>query len=138
MTNLNTVLKRWADFDNVGREYLQPIETQAQYNAALELLEATWERVGENLQSPYAGLLNLLTERIQHYEDLKFPIPDAPAHKMLEFLMRQHQLTQTALAAATGIHQSNLSAILKTKRQLNLEQVKVLAGYFKVNPTCFL
>lgn len=138
MTNLNTILKRWEDFDNVGHEYLQPIETQTQYHAALELLKATWELVSEDLQSPYAGLLNLLTERIQHYEDTQHPIPDALAHKMPEFLMRQNQLTQTALAAATGIHQSNLSAILKAKRQLNLEQVKVLAAYFKVNPTCFL
>jgi HTH-type transcriptional regulator / antitoxin HigA len=134
----STILERWVSFNQVASDYLQPIQTPSQHQAALELLETLWNKVGENSNSPYAGFLELLLERIQTFEDAQTPIPDAPAHKILEFLIKQNNLTQSKLAAATGIQQSNLSAILHQHRQLTLEQVRKLATYFGVSPICFL
>lgn len=134
----NTILERWVSFNQVAQDYLQPIQTQAQHQAALELLETLWDKVGENPNSPYAGLLELMLERIQAFEDTQTPIPDAPAHQVLKFLLHQHNLTQSKLATATGIAQSNLSAVLHQRRQLTVEQIKTLATYFKVSPICFL
>ncbi len=134
----STILERWVSFNQVASNYLQPIQTKIQHQAALELLETLWDKVGENSSSPYAGLLKLLLERIQTYEDTQITIPDAPAHKILEFSIKQHDLTQTKLAAYTGIPQSNLSAVLCQRRQLSLEQIKKLAAYFRISPICFL
>ncbi len=138
MTNFHTVLERWTDFSQIADPYLQPIETHAQHQTALGLLEIIWEEVGENSHSPLAGLFELLLERIKVFESRQVAIADAPAHQVLEFLLQQHQITQTALAAATGIQQSNISAILHQKRQLTLEQLKILAAYFRVSPMAFL
>lgn len=132
------ILERWASFNQVAADYLQPIQNTTQYQAALEFLETVWDKVGENPNSPYAGLLELLLERIQAFENTQAPIPDAPAHQVLGFLLAQHNLTQSKLAATTGIAQSNLSAVLAQRRQLTLEQIKRLAAYFQVSPVCFL
>jgi HTH-type transcriptional regulator / antitoxin HigA len=121
---------------HVAHAYLKPIQSQAQYQAALSLLETVWEQVGENNHSPYAGLLELLLERIQAFEDTQNPIPNAPAAQVLRFLFQQHNLTQSQVAAAVGMKQSNLSAVLHQKRQLTLEQIKALAKYFGINPMC--
>jgi HTH-type transcriptional regulator / antitoxin HigA len=134
----NTILERWVSFDQVAHPYLEPIQTLAQHQAALSLLETVWAKVGENSGSPYAGLLELLLERIQTFEDSQDPIPDAPAHQVLGFLLRQHSLTQGEVATAVGMRQSNLSAVLKQKRQLTVAQIKALAKYFGISPTCLL
>ncbi len=138
MPVLEKVLDQWEQLDKVAHEYLVPIESEAQYQAALELLEAVWEKVGENLQSPYGSLFTLLTERINAYENQTHPIPDAPANQVLVFLMQQHGLSQTSLAEATGIYQSNLSQILRGKRMLTLEQIRTLADFFKVERSVFV
>ena len=117
----NTILERWVSFNQVAADYLQPIQTPTQHLAALELLETLWDKVGEQTNSPYAGLLELILERIQTFENTQAPIPDAPAHQVLNFLLRQHNLTQSKLADLTGIAQSNLSAVLHQRRQLSLE-----------------
>jgi HTH-type transcriptional regulator / antitoxin HigA len=134
----NTILERWVDFNQVAHTYLAPIQTKTQHRAALALLETVWEKVGENTNSPYAGLLELLIERIQAFEDSQTPIPDAPAHQVLRFLLHQHNLTQSQVATAIGIKQSNFSAVLQQKRQLTLAQIKALAAYFGISPLCLL
>ncbi len=138
MPVLDKVLDKWEQLDKVAHEYLVPIETQEQYQAALELLEAVWTKVGENPNSPYGSLFILLSERISAYENRNIPIPDAPAHQVLAFLMEQRGLNQSAVAKATGIYQSNLSQVLRGKRKLTLEQIRTLADFFKVEPSVFV
>ena len=132
MPVLDKLLNKWEQLDKVAHDYLVPIQTEAQYKAAMELLEVVWERVGENPHSPYGSLFTLLTERINAYENQTSPIPEAPAHQVLAFLMEQKGLSQSDLADATGIYQSNLSQILRGKRKLTLEQIRILADYFKI------
>lgn len=138
MPVLDKVLDKWEQLDKVAHAYLVPIETQAQYQAALELLEAVWPKVGENPNSPYSSLFTLLSERISAYENRVNPIPDAPAHQVLAFLMEQRGLSQSAVARATGIYQSNLSQVLRGKRKLTLEQIRSLANFFNVDPSVFV
>jgi HTH-type transcriptional regulator/antitoxin HigA len=138
MPILDKVLDKWEQLDNVARDYLVPVETETQYQAALELLEVVWPRVGENPDSPYGSLFTLLSERISAYENRVSPIPSAPAHQVLAFLMEQKGLNQSAVARATGIYQSNLSQILRGKRKLTLAQIRTLADYFGVEPSVFV
>ncbi len=138
MPVLDKVLDKWEQLDEVAHDYLVPIESEVRYQAALKLLEAVWERVGENPQSPYGSLFTLLSERISAYENRVYPVPEALPHQVLAFLMRQKGLSQSALAKAIGIYQSNLSQILSGKRNLTLEQIKTLAEYFKVERSVFV
>jgi len=52
--------------------------------------------------------------------------------------MRQHEYTQTRLSELTGIHQSNLSKILKGERSLTVDQIRTLSSFFKVSAAIIL
>ena len=135
---LQQVMDRWKALDEVAHPYLLPIETESQYLAAIELIEVLWDQVGSEADSPLDSLLILLSERIAAYEAIHFPIPHSPPHLVLAFLIEQKGLTQKQLEAATGIHQGNLSQILRGNRRLTAAQIGTLARYLGVNPQVFL
>jgi HTH-type transcriptional regulator / antitoxin HigA len=138
LENPDTIFRTWKKVDEVAHDYLVPIETKAQYKAALELLEALWGKVGEDATSPYGSLFTLLTERIATYEARHVPFDDVAPAQVLEYLLEQHGVTQQEVADATGIQQSNLNQLLKGKRKLTTEHVKRLAHYFRVEPSVLL
>ena len=47
-------------------------------------------------------------------------------------------MTQVQLAEALGINQADVSQLLDGKSQFTVETVRVLAGYFHVDPGVFL
>lgn len=134
---VNEVLELWEQLDRVAHGYISPIKTEAQYKAALAFLEQLWDKVGEDTPSPYGSLFRILTENIRAYEE-RFAITDAPPERMLAYLMELKGITQKEVEQATGIYQSNLSQILAGKRRLTTDQVKVLAGYFRVDPSVLI
>jgi HTH-type transcriptional regulator / antitoxin HigA len=135
---VNEVLELWAELDRVAHPYLAPIETEAQYQATLGFLTVLWDAVDDDPNSPYGTLLRIVTDHIDAYEKEHHPIPDAPPHQVLAYLMEEKGVTQKEVEGATGIYQSNLSQILSGKRKLTTEQVKRLAMYFGVNPSALL
>lgn len=132
------VLALWERLDEVAHPYLAPIETQVQYQAALEFLGVLWDKVNDDPASPYGTLLCILSDHISTYEAQHHAIPDAPPHRVLAYLMELKGITQKDLEGATGIYQSNVSQILKGRRKLTTEQVKTLATYFGVTPNVLL
>jgi HTH-type transcriptional regulator / antitoxin HigA len=72
------------------------------------------------------------------YEDKKYPIPDAPPHRVLVYLLEQKGLSQQEVAKSVGMYQSNLSQVLKGERKLTTEQVKKLATYFEIEPAMLI
>ncbi|HUY34863.1 MAG TPA: helix-turn-helix transcriptional regulator [Pirellulales bacterium] len=62
------------------------------------------------------------------------PVPDGD---MLQFLMESRSLTQQELAAATGIVNTTLSAVVHGKRRLTREHVGRLAEFFGLTPGAF-
>jgi HTH-type transcriptional regulator / antitoxin HigA len=79
-----------------------------------------------------------LAERTKAYEEKCFPMPEPTAGEVLTFLLDQRGLTQQAVAAGTGIHQSVLSRFMKGEREPSLEQIKKLATFFEVDPAVFI
>lgn len=76
--NLQQITPVWQQLSHA----LTPIQTDEQHAAALELLEPIWSEVGENPQHPLGSLLSLMIERIQEYEDRRWPTPQgSPAAK---------------------------------------------------------
>ena len=132
------VLTLWAQLDKVAHPYLAPVETEGQYQEALGFMAELWDEVAGEPGSPYGSLLSIVSARLSDYENAQHPLPDATPQQVLSYLLEENGVTQKELEAATGIYQSNLSQILKGKRKLTTEQIRVLADYFKVSPVVFL
>lgn len=117
---------------------LTPIQNDEQHEQALQLLEPIWKEVGEKAHHPLGSLLTLMVERIQAYEDERYPmLPNDPA-RMLAYLIELRGISQRELAEATGIDQGNISRLLSRKREFTPEQMRRLGAYFKVDPSLFL
>ena len=84
----------------------------------------------------YIGLFRILAERIKAWEDQQEPIPDAPAHQVLSFLMEQNQLRQIDLKKF--VDQSTLSKILRGEREISKRLAKNLAAHFHAPIELFL
>lgn len=132
----HALFNAWAAAEQAAHRLLAPLETEADYDAALTTLELLWE---EKTARPELGtLLALLSSRIQAYETRVYPMPDVPAHRVLAFLMEGRGLSQSAVTRATGIDQSNLSRLLSGEREFTTGHMRTLAGYFGVSPAVFL
>ena len=136
--NAAPFLEQWRTLDALAHDYLSPITTEEQNERALELLGEIWDEVGEDSHHPLASLFDLLVSRITAFEAQAYPLSESTPERILAYLMNQKGWTQTQTAQATGIHQSNLSKILKGERALTLEQVRTLAKVFKVSAAVFL
>ena len=87
---------------------------------------------------PWAAWFELLRDRLVAYEERTLPVPVAPPHRLLAFLMEQRGMTQIQLADVLGITQGNVSRLLSGKTALSLEAVQKLAAHFHVSPVVFL
>ena len=70
MTRIDLVLDAWRHLPQEIRDLTAPIETEAQYQYALQLFEAVWDRVGEIPDHLLGRLFVLLQGRIMAYEGL--------------------------------------------------------------------
>ena len=86
---------------------------------------------------PLADLAATLGELIGDYDDEHYPAKDVAPSEMLRFLMEQNGLKQTDLAEELG-SQGVVSEVLNGKRELNLRQMRALAGRFSVPLASFI
>jgi HTH-type transcriptional regulator/antitoxin HigA len=77
----------------------------------------------------------LLTRLIQDYED-KIVLPALPAHKTIDFLMRQRGLKQVDLLPVFG-SRSVASEVLNGKREPSKDHIRKLADFFHLSPAAF-
>jgi HTH-type transcriptional regulator / antitoxin HigA len=113
------------------------IRTNKQHERMVALMNQILDVVGENERHPLAGLLDLVGDLVAGYEARAYPVPDAAPREVLQLLMKEHGLTQTALRDELG-GQSVVSDILKGKREINSRQAKALAARFGVSPAAFI
>jgi HTH-type transcriptional regulator / antitoxin HigA len=83
------------------------------------------------------ALFLLACQLIEDFEDKAYPIPDAPPHTMVRFLMEQRDLRQRDLLPVFGTR-SRVSEVLSGKRCISKEQAKRLAEFFKVSVELFI
>lgn len=123
-----------------------PLQTEADYEAALATLEDLMDAIGPNLEGqeaphPLEPLAAALTERISAYEEsiyTLYTLPQSSPAEALAYCMELRGLTQTALAKATGIDQGNLSKLLSGERPFNAAQIRTLSQFFRVDAALFL
>ena len=92
----------------------------------------------EDLDAGSQEYLDALTDLVEVYEEERFPFRDVSEADVLRELMAANRLSQPRLAAAVGISQSTISAVLNGTRGLTKGQILKLAEFFGVKPAAFL
>jgi HTH-type transcriptional regulator / antitoxin HigA len=111
------------------------ISNETEYDAAVERLNALLDEVGDDESHPLYSLLDILGILIEAYDNEHYPLPDCNGIDALDYLMKEHSLSQSDLPEIGS--QGVVSEILNGKRSLNLRQIQALAERFKVSTATF-
>lgn len=112
------------------------VRTEADYGRAVARLNELLDEVGDDTTHPLYGLLDMSGTLIRAYEDEHAPMPTATGVEALQYLMEEHNLTQSDLPEVGS--QGVVSEILRGKRRLNIRQIRALAERFHVSPAVFI
>jgi HTH-type transcriptional regulator/antitoxin HigA len=113
------------------------IETEAENDAALAIVESLMEKGEDNLTAEERTIFELLTALIEQFEDKAYPIPDAEPKDVLVALMEHNGLKAADLADLLG-SRAKVSEILSGARSISKEQAKRLGARFRVSPAIFI
>jgi HTH-type transcriptional regulator/antitoxin HigA len=80
--------------------------------------------------------INLLTLLIEHYETLRYPLPEARPVEVLRLLLERNGVSQGKLTPELGF-QASASLILRGKRQFTRGHIARLSRRFNVSPAVF-
>jgi HTH-type transcriptional regulator/antitoxin HigA len=114
---------------------LRPIRNERELDRAIQRLDELLAR--RKLSKSEQDYLEVLTDLVQKYEASTQPMKPVSDADMLSFLMESRGITQNELAAATGIVNTTLSAVVHGKRRLTREHVGRLAEFFGLTPAAF-
>jgi HTH-type transcriptional regulator/antitoxin HigA len=121
---------------NEVRELLPvPIESEDDYDRAVECLEAVIEEIGDNENHPLIVIVDLLSLHIERWDEEHHSIPDADGTEMVKYFMGAFGLRQQDLPEIGN--QSVVSQILSGERILNVRQISRLAERFNVSRETF-
>lgn len=127
----------WTAFQGALPVRIGAIHNEVEYERVVTFMNSLLDVVGDDEEHALADMLDLVGQLVQDYEASRHALRDAAPNEVLRFLLDQHQLKQTDLAAEVG-GQSVVSAILNGKRAINVRQAKALAARFGVAITAFL
>ncbi|EKB9378521.1 transcriptional regulator [Pseudomonas aeruginosa] len=133
---MSALLKQATEHWRYVAPLLTPPETEADYDALVEALDELLDEIGGQEHHPLAALASQMGDLIATYDALHYPLPEAPGHEVLRFLMTEHQLTQSDLPEIGA--QSVVSEILGGRRQLNVRHIRALTQRFNVPADIFL
>ena len=104
---------------------IRAIRTEEEYDAAMEALRPLFD-ADPDPESEDGARLEALALLIEHYEAGRYAIPKATPLEVLKFMMDQNDRTQADLGHLLG-SRSRASEILNGKRELTLDQIRLLA-----------
>ena len=113
------------------------IETEAENEAALAVVESLMERGDGRLNAEEVAMLDLLGTLIESFERRAYTLPDGDPAGALEVLMEGHALRTSDLVPVLGTR-ARVSEILSRKRAISKEQAKALGQFFGVSPAAFI
>jgi len=112
------------------------IRSEADYDRAVLALNELLDEIGADDQHPLYDLLDTLGTVITAYEAEHLKLPDVRGSEVLAHLMAEHDLRQADLPEVGS--QGVVSEILSGKRELNVRQIRALAGRFGVSAAVFV
>lgn len=127
----------WHSLQSASPVRLHSVRSEEHYEQLVTFLNELLDVVGDNEEHELADFLDLVGQLIENYENTQHDLKTTSPNEMLRFLMDQHELNQSSLAAEVG-GQPVVSDILNGKRSINARQAKALAIRFGVSPSVFL
>ena len=115
---------------------LRPLRSNRDLDRAIKIVDSLLDR--DRLTKGEMDYLDILVDIINRYETEHYPMDSVPGREMIKFLMKARGITQSDVAAGTGISVSTISEILNEKRKLNIGHIKLLSEYFQVKPGLFI
>ncbi|MGH9844623.1 MAG: helix-turn-helix domain-containing protein [Blastocatellia bacterium] len=112
------------------------IKTEEENERMLALAEQLIDK-GERRTPEEDQLFELVTRLIEDFEEDHYPIPDAPPHRILRFLMEQNDLRQSDLLPIFG-SRGYISDVVNGKRTISKAHAKALGEMFRVSPEVFI
>ncbi len=132
--DMNYLLPVWEQFRSATD--IAPIRDEAHYERMTEMLEALLDETQGDEAHPAMGLVDIVGDLIEDYEEHHHPLPETTGVQALKFLMEQHGLKQSDLTEIGS--QGVVSEILTGKRELNIRQVRALSERFGVSAATFV
>lgn len=114
---------------------LRPIRTDEGLAEAIAVMRTL---TGRELDADESDYLEVLGDIIAAYEADHHPVPKATQAHILRALLDDKGASQAQLAAATGVADSNISAILAGRRAISKANMILFAKFFEVAPGRFL
>ena len=133
-TSIQNLLPAWDAFRTATD--IAPIRNEKHYKKLVAILEALLSETAGDERHPAMDLVDIVGDLIEAYEAEHHPPKPATGVQALKFLMDQHGLKQGDLAEIGS--QGVVSEILAGKRELNIRQVRALAGRFGVSAGTFV
>ena len=127
---IQNTLKHWKELSPI----ISVPKDEDDYDRLVSLLDELLDL--ETPDSHVESLIQLVSEMIRFYDEEHYPIDDVSGVEALQYLMKEHRLTQSDLPEIGS--QGVVSEILSGKRTLNVRQIKDLAVRFQVSPQTFL
>ena len=127
---IQNTLKHWKELSSI----ISVPQNEDDYDRLVSLLDELLDL--ETPDSHVDSLIQLVSEMIRFYDEEHYPIDDVSVVEALQYLMKEHRLTQSDLPEIGS--QGVVSEILSRKRTLNVRQIKDLAVRFQVSPQTFL
>ena len=121
--------------DLIRRFPLRPLRSDSELDSAIEVIDSLIDL--DKLSAPERDYLDVLSDLVKDYEEEAVAIKSVSDSEMIRFLIEAKQVTQSQVAAGTGIAESTVSAVLAGKRKLNRNHIGKLAKYFHVSTAVF-
>ena len=101
---------------------LKPIRTEADYEAALVVIERLW---GARAGTPQGDHLDILATLVDAYENEHYPMDPPDAIEAIKFRMEQQGLNRKDLAAILG-SRTRVAEVLNRRRGLSINMIRRL------------
>jgi len=101
---------------------IKPIRSEADYEAALERIQALW---GNEPGTPEGDLFEILFTLVEAYEETHYPITAPDPIEAIEYYMETRGLKQKDLIPLIG-NSGRVSEVMNRKRSLTLKMIRKL------------
>lgn len=108
---------------------LKPINSDTDYNSALERLELIFDALPGTEQGDEAEILSLL---IEHYENEHYPIEAPDPIEAIKIRMEEMNLKQKDLVGVIG-GKSKVSEVLNKRKRLNVDMIRELERMLNIS-----
>jgi HTH-type transcriptional regulator / antitoxin HigA len=122
--------------DLIARFPLRPLRSDRDLERAAKIANAL--AIRDDLTQGETDYLDVLTDMIEKYEAIHYPVQDVSGVELLRFLLSEQGKPQAEVARELGMSPSTISEILSGTRDFSRKYIEAFSRYFCVSPATFL